>query len=379
MPSTQDPLRIGNVLDILRRALAEADPTRQLSSPIESLALICHSAMLAVGFEFLGSDEGGSNNNALSTVPTSQSHFSFRYKHNQSSLSPFLLTVSKLGTKCVISALSQGNDEHTFNFDVRITDVVPTSMTFPRSPATSFTTSDESLGNFITAFKKNIIQALIPSLQKEGYTEEQATTEQDSHDNLPPPPYSDRAEPERPSGGRRPSPFAGGVPILPRPEPVPGVIPRHPAPAPLAGPPGFEDEYEILTGPRGALPFDGRSPFSIGDDDLNPPGLGSRPELVPGLTSPFYGSGGEGMRGMYPSDDHPMFAGRRSNSGAGLGAGDLRPPGARWDEPFDPSGGVGGGRLGRQGGRGGFPGNGGFPGGNRSGFPGGGGFGGGFI
>ncbi|KAK9369132.1 hypothetical protein V1509DRAFT_646127 [Lipomyces kononenkoae] len=377
MPSTQDPLRIGNVLDILRRALAEADPTRQLSSPIESLALICHSAMLAVGFEFLGSDEVVANNNILPTVSASQSHFSFRYRHTQSSLSPFLLTVSKLGPKCVISALSQGNDEHTFSFDVRITDIVPPAMTFPRSPTTSFTTSDESVSSFITAFKKNIIQALIPSLSKEGYTEEQATTEQDSHDNLPPPPYSDRGEPERPSGGRLPSPYSGGVPILPRPEPVPGVIPRYPAPAPLAGPPGFEDEYEILTGPRGAMPFDGRSPFSIGDDDLNPPGLGSRPGLTPGLTSPFYGSGSEGMRGMYPSGDHPMFAGRRSNNGAGLGSGSIRPPGARWDEPFDPSGGLGNGGLGRQG-RGGFPGsNGGFPGSGGPGFSG--GFGGGFI
>ncbi|KAK9390740.1 hypothetical protein V1515DRAFT_563622 [Lipomyces mesembrius] len=375
MPPAQDPLRISNVLDILRRTLAQADPSRQISSPIESLALICHSAMLAVGFQLLGTDEDNSKSDSLPSVTASQSHFTFRYKHNQSSLSPFLLTISKLGPKCVISALSQGNDEHTFNFDVRITDIVPLSLTFPRSPTTTFTTSDESVSNFITAFKKNIIQALIPSLQEEGYTEEHESSEQDSHDNLPPPPYSDRSEPERPSGGRLPSPFSGGVPILPRPEPVPGVIPRHPAPAPLAGPPGFEDEYEILSGPRGALPFDGRSPFSIGDDDLNPPGLGSRPGLTPGLTSPYYG--GEGMRGMYPSDEHPLFAGRRSNSGAGLGAGSNRPPGARWDEPFDPSGGLGGGGLGRQGGRAGFPGNGGFPGSGGSGSFG--GFGGGFI
>ncbi|KAK9492103.1 hypothetical protein V1508DRAFT_419685 [Lipomyces doorenjongii] len=375
MPTAQDPLQISNILDILRRTLTQADPSREISSPIESLALICHSAMLAVGFQFLGTDEDNSNSDSLPSVTASQSHFSFRYKHNQSSLSPFLLTISKLGPKCVISALSQGNDEHTFNFDVRISDIVPSSLTFPRSPSTTFTTSDESVRNFITAFKKNIVQALIPSLQKEGYTEEREASEQDSHDNLPPPPYSDRSEPERPSGGRLPSPFSGGVPVLPRPEPVPGVIPRHPAPAPLAGPPGFEDEYEILSGPRGALPFDGRSPFSIGDDDLNPPGLGSRPGLTPGLTSPYYG--GEGMRGMYPSDDHPLFAGRRSNSGAGLGAGSIRPPGARWDEPFDPSGGLGGGGLGRQGGRGGFPGNGGFPGSGGSGSFG--GFGGGFI
>ncbi|KAJ8103117.1 hypothetical protein POJ06DRAFT_246621 [Lipomyces tetrasporus] len=375
MPSSQDPLRLSNVIDILRRELAQAESSRQISSPIESLALICHSAMLAVGFQFLGTDEDNSNSGPLPSVPSSQSHFSFRYKHNQSSLSPFLLTVSKLGPKCVISALSQGNDEHTFSFDVRITDIVPSSLTFPMSPTTTFTTSEESVSNFINAFKKNIIQALIPSLQKEGYTEERAESEQDSHDNLPPPPYSDRSAPERPSGGRLPPPLAGGVPLVPRPEPVPGVIPRHPAPAPMAGPPGFEDEYEILSGPRGALPFDGRSPFSIGDDDLNPPGLGSRPGLTPGLTGPYYG--GEGMRGMYPSDDHPLFAGRRSNSGAGLGAGGIRPPGARWDEPFDPSGGLGDGAPGRQGGRGRFPNGGGFPGGG--GFGSSGGFGGGFI
>lgn len=80
-------------------------------------------------------------------------------------------------------------------------------------------------------------------------------------------------------------------------------------------PPGWEDEYEVLSGPRGGYGGSfpgGRNPLSIGADDLNPPGLGPNPPM----RGPFFGEGGVGagggmggMGGMHPGPDHPMFGG----------------------------------------------------------------------
>ena len=87
--------------------------------------------------------------------------------------------------------------------------------------------------------------------------------------------------------------------------------PRRPIPAGDFPPPGFEDEYEINRPPRGGggLMMPGRSPYGIGHDDLNPPGLGPHDPLRPsfvgggGLPRPGGGSGG-----MHPTlDDPPLY------------------------------------------------------------------------
>ncbi|KAK9378794.1 uncharacterized protein V2V93DRAFT_375069 [Kockiozyma suomiensis] len=377
-------LQLSNVISTLHTALASRS---SISSPSEFLALLCHASMLSVGFEHLGNaDESSSTEGPEFSASASQ--FTFRYRHSQSALSPFLLSAAKLGPKLIISALSEGNDDQTHSFEVRMSELVPQTISFPLALGDSTIPigfDRIALQAFITAFKKTIIQGLIPNLQKEGYTEDRSATtsaprEIDSFNNQPPPPYPDsstssRDQPLRPSHPdfaqpRRPS--------------FPDHIPRNPLAPPLTtGPPGFEDEYEILSGPRSGLQgdIDGRgdfrSPFSIGDDDLYPPGLGPHPSMTPGLTSPFSGGG---SRGMYPSADHPLFAGR-SGRGSSSGVGGIRPPGARWDPPMDPAGedpdmmGIGGGlRMPGAGGSGRFPGAGGL--GGRGGM--GGGFGNGF-
>lgn len=103
----------------------------------------------------------------------------------------------------------------------------------------------------------------------------------------------------------------------------------------------------------------GGSPFNIGHDDLNPPGLGPNDPL----RGSFIGGGlprPGGGSGMHPTFDDPLFGGQ---GGDGQGGYDPQaPPGARWD----PTGPVGNPR---------FPG----PGNGRGNQPfGGGGFGGGF-
>lgn len=106
--------------------------------------------------------------------------------------------------------------------------------------------------------------------------------------------------------------------------------------------PDFDDEYEILP-KNNAGRRDNRDIFpSIGDDDLNPPGLPKNPELRPYLDhGRGRGSGSGSGGGMYPSLDHPLFRGGEGRGShpniPGL------PSGARYD---DPMGGGGPGGLG---------------------------------
>ena len=89
-------------------------------------------------------------------------------------------------------------------------------------------------------------------------------------------------------------------------------------PGPIVPP--FDDEHGYMSGPRGSFPYPlpGRGGMGIGDDDLNPPGLGRHPQRIPGFGGGHgsdgsgIGSGGlprPGHNGMFPGPDHPIFGG----------------------------------------------------------------------
>lgn len=180
----------------------------------------------------------------------------------------------------------------------------------------------EDLANLI---KLNIIQKLLPSLQKEGYEES---------------PDDRAAREDADAAGRRPP----RQPVMPDPLPQPAQPypfndplnppPRNPVPAGDFPPPGFEDPYDINRPARSPLQ-PGRSPFAnIGADDLNPPGLGLHDPLRPGM-----GIGGGlprpgGGRGMHPTFDDPLFGGPGGDDG---NFDPQVPPGARYD-PLGPGG-----------------------------------------
>ncbi|CDK26732.1 unnamed protein product [Kuraishia capsulata CBS 1993] len=88
-------------------------------------------------------------------------------------------------------------------------------------------------------------------------------------------------------------------------------------------PPGFEDEYQ-MTQPQSTTPIS--APSHFGDSDLNPSGLGPNPQMKAYLDPLNRGIGG----GMHPTADDPLFQG----PGLRYGAGSLRPPGARFDDPL---------------------------------------------
>lgn len=208
--------------------------------------------------------------------------------------------------------------------------------------------------------KINIIQRLLPSLQKEGYEES------DNPD--------DRAAAEDASaaargGVRQPAPRMPDPlpqPAQPHPYPVADPLaapPHRPIPAGDFPPPDFEDEYEINAPARRPLAYappaglPGRSPFNIGHDDLNPPGLGPHDPLRGSFVGGGIGGGGlprpGGMGGgMHPTFDDPLFQDPGGQGRGGGGGFDPQvPPGARWD-PVGPGGAprFGGNRPGGRGG-----------------------------
>jgi len=189
-------------------------------------------------------------------------------------------------------------------------------------------------------FKLTIIQKLLPNLHKEGYEETpNASAASAAHDEREEaharrnPPRNPLADPSLPQPAR-PYPFDDPL----------AAEPRRPLPGGDFPPPGFDDEYDLNRPLRGGAPQfpGGRSPFNIGHDDLNPPGLGPYDPLRGsfvgggGLPRPGGGMGG----GMHPTFDDPMFSG-----GRGDGSNGNAPPGARYDPVgpgAPPRGGMGG-------------------------------------
>ncbi|KAI5795615.1 PI31 proteasome regulator N-terminal-domain-containing protein [Geopyxis carbonaria] len=334
------PFSPDNIIRIVTASLLhEAEAQPQLKNSTDAIAIFTHACMLSVGFRLLGLSEDErlespideSNPKPLPAGwnAANGSH-SFHYAHSQSSLT-YLIRINRLGGKTVVMGLGIGDDKTT-TFDLTTKDYMSESF-FPYTlPSSADITSTKLQDGFISEsrmrdlaalIKINIVQKLMPNLVKDGYEEERtrdggqqsSRSQQQPHNR----PDEDPLRVPRPYGGG----FGGG----PRAPPIPTGGER---------PPGFDDEYEVMQPARGgygAMP--GRHPLSIGEDDLNPPGLGPNPPL----RGPFFGEGGIGgmggmgpMGGMHPGPDHPMFGGMGAG---GVGPGARAPPGARYD-PIGP-------------------------------------------
>ena len=371
----------------------KGDTTSDMSSSYEAVALFTHACMSSLGFRLVGFHEdqkigklpavyivgrtqqwrfstnrrfGSSESECQQLAPRLPSKWnasfnshSFVYAHTQSSMQ-YVIRVDRLGGKAEIRGLGVG-DERIARVEITARDYVSSSAlplristnqdgTEDRSDLPqklkSVFISEERISDLASLLKVNIIQKLLPSLQKEGYEESNNPDDRAARED------ADRVD--RQGGRRGPPEIPEGLPDPARPNPYPfndplAEPPRRPIPAGDFPPPGFEDEYEINRPPRGPLAppggFGGRHPFNIGDSDLNPPGLGPHDPLrgafIPGGGLPRPGGGG-----MHPTFDDPLFRGPH-----GQGDEDFNPqapPGARWD-PLGPGGGgprFGGGRPG---------------------------------
>lgn len=358
--SSSDPLAPHTLAAIIASSLPSAS-SPSLKNAYDAVAIAAHSAMLSVGFRLIGLGEdhridAASDSSHPSSLPSewnaSQPNYAFRYAHSQSSME-YLLKINRMGNKAVVLGMGLGDDK-TNTFDIKVADYVSESSLPANPPHTSSeqeqTTqaiidvfiSSARLADFAKLFRLNIIQKLIPGLQKEGYEEHTAQSTSSAQSQH-------QRDPERP----RHDPLRDEYQPPARPHPLhdPLAQPRRPFPAGEFAPPGFEDPYEMTRPPR---PMAGTPGFgNIGERDLYPQGLGPRDGLWGGLGPGLGGGigGGIGGGGMHPTFDDPLFAGQ----GRGNGQYDPQaPPGSRYD-PVGPGGAPRGSGYGPGGNTGGRP------------------------
>lgn len=297
------PLSPAGLCTIIRKTV---DPEVGLKNEYDGLATLVNACMLSTDFKFVGLGEDGKIDSAISAeslaiLPadwnaSTSSSYAFRYTHQQSSME-FIMRITRLGKKTMIMGLATGDDK------VQSIDIVTQDYTsenfYPWKP----TADAEALANgyislsrikdFVSLFKINILQKLIPGLNKEGYTEERSSTSNESR--------SSRIGPGQ---------------EIPRPGYDPLRIPSRPNPRPSDWPPEFEDEHNMQN--RGI-----RMPGAFGADDLNPPGIDTM--------NPFGRRGGH--RGMHPTPEDIMFPDRGYGTPT-FPSPNLPPAGARYDPVF---------------------------------------------
>ncbi|KAG6837978.1 hypothetical protein H0H93_008372 [Arthromyces matolae] len=286
-----------------------------LDSPQGAIAALVHSIFSAVAFRLIAIDESTSSasieNNSLpeNWSNNGPGNYTFRYKHDQSSLE-FVLKVSKLGSRTLINAIALESDK-VASLDISTDDFVSPSF-FPHAiqsgaqPLVHGFISSNRIADFASQVKLKILQKLIPGLRKDGYSEDVSSTNAEASNprqpqNNPParpqpviPPYGPYQPPlnapENPlSIGRRDlDPFASVNPFAP-----PPLFPGHAGDGMFVGP-----DHPIF-GARG-IPYPGRGPWG-GDGFLPPmgapPGARFDPIVPPGARGGFPGSGrgGGGM------------------------------------------------------------------------------------
>ncbi|KAF7947986.1 hypothetical protein EAE96_009055 [Botrytis aclada] len=361
--------------DSILHHMAEALPTHQkddtdsdISSSYEAIALFSHACMIAVGFRLIGFAEGQENKAECAQLAprlsskwnSSFGSHSFLYAHSQSSMN-YVVKIDRLGGKAEIRGIGLG-DEKITRLEITAKDYISTSALPLRIPFTNdqedrsnlesrlreIFVSPPRIADLASLFKINIIQRLIPSLQKEGYEDSQRGAGEGAGE-------ASRVHDEREEAQARRNPLPNPIndPRLPapaRPYPYNDPLadpPRRPIPAGDFPPPGFDDELDLnrlrRADPRGTI-----SPFNIGHDDLHPAGLGPNDPFPGSFTGGAGSRGLGGVGGMHPTFDDPLFAGQGQRLGGGRGGAfnPQAPPGARYD-PLGPGDGPqrgGGGR-----------------------------------
>ncbi|KZT20803.1 hypothetical protein NEOLEDRAFT_1158508 [Neolentinus lepideus HHB14362 ss-1] len=319
---TTDLLDPSALLSKLQNLLPPGE--KKLKSPQDGIVALLHAAMVAVGFRLVAVDEDTPARSILDNVLPDEwnkhgaGNYILRYKHEQSSLE-YLVKAVKLGSRTLVNAIAIESDKAA-TLDISTNDFVSPSF-YPHDLAASDAQplvhgfiSSNRVADLMSQYKLQILQKLIPGLNKPGYTESIADISTNA---------------------------SGSVPRAPNSNPQPA------RPQPEAPP------IEPTRSPYSHIPPE--NPLMIGRRDLDP--IPHNPWAPPPL---FPGNSGDGM---YVGRDHPIFGARRGGFGAGGqphgpwgGDGFLPPMGAPPGARFDP---VGPGFRGpSRGGFGGMPGGG---------------------
>jgi hypothetical protein len=171
-----------NILDPSAVIHSTSQNVSILHNPYDAIAAASHSIMISVGFRFagLGDDARQEGDGTIKKLPENWNQYgphcyNFRYSHPQSSLT-FVIKIVRLGDKCIILGLGIG-DNKTATLDIVTEDYTSESF-FPFDASTSnqplihgFISSNR-FNDFIKTYKLNILQRLIPGLNKPGYEDE---------------------------------------------------------------------------------------------------------------------------------------------------------------------------------------------------------------
>ncbi|KZT12822.1 uncharacterized protein LAESUDRAFT_808353 [Laetiporus sulphureus 93-53] len=294
-----------NILDpaALIHALPNVLPPgkKKLNTPQDAIAALIHTAMVALGFRLIGVDEDSPARTILNSVLPDEwnqygpAHYTFRYRHEQSSLE-FVVKVVKLGSRTLVNSIATESDK-TATLDIPTADFVSPSF-FPHDlqapnapPLIHGYISSNRVADLMSQYQLTTIQKLVPGLRKEGYIE--------------------------------PSTETPGAASSSRPR---NIVPPSAEPGPVQPPEAPERSLRVP-----------RNPLEIGRRDLEP--FSRNPFAPPSL---FPDNGGDGM---IVGPDHPIFGpGMRGRGPGGMGpwGGDGylpplgAPPGARFD-PVGPS------------------------------------------
>lgn len=85
--------------------------SKKLNSPQDGIAALIHTALSTLAFRLIGVDESSTSASSSSNaLPTSwnqhgPAHYTFKYKHDQSSLE-FIVKLTKLGSRTLINAIA---------------------------------------------------------------------------------------------------------------------------------------------------------------------------------------------------------------------------------------------------------------------------------
>ncbi|KAJ7667871.1 PI31 proteasome regulator N-terminal-domain-containing protein [Mycena polygramma] len=277
---------------------------KTLSSSQDGIAALLHAAMTSLSFRLIGIDESSPATSALTVLPedwnkNGPSHYTFRYRHDQSSLE-FVVKVSKLGGRTLINAIALESDKAS-SLDIATNDFVSPSF-YPHDLSASDSMplihgfiSSNRVADLMSQFKLKIIQKLVPGLRKDGFTETSEDVSIGSAANA----TTSAPRANQPQNYQPP-------PVFPGANPHPFELP------PTVGP---------------------RNPLEIGRRDLDP--FPANPFSPPPL---FPGGDGDGM---FVGPNHPVFGGggqRGPRAGPWGGDGFLPPMGAPPGARFDPVG-----------------------------------------
>jgi len=292
------------------------DTKPALLNEFDAIVVVLHCVMRELGFRCVGLSESKpeSNNNAEAPIPegwnaSSGDSYSFRYKHNQSSMT-FILKVLVMNDKLLVHGLAK-EDNKIQTLELSVKDFIK-----EKAGLETYENLYNNLDNLIALFKINVTSKLLPMLNKPGYeagdtNTTRNTTNPENQQRREEPRYDPYRDPllvhdplRIPGTGRGPIPVPGGFgvgyadrfgPSFPGLGPIdPGAMgnlvgPNHPGfggrfngPDPNYGlggprlprgavPPGARFE-PFGPPPPGALNPNFRNQFGPDNDDLPPPG-----------------------------------------------------------------------------------------------------------